>query len=188
VSPKGKTISSILVMSTVALLALPAPAQTNAPQTATTNQNATAVQTTKLESIRTACVNGRRRICGRVLQIDPDGLVVDSGYTSLLRPELARSWVIRSNVSAGRPPNLIEENTPGAVCVGLVFVTDIPKKPAVKTYDFVVLEAYPAGQYTYTSVGTVHKTVRRFSTVLEKAVDSNLVTAGKKETPSAKKN
>src|SRR5437868_52252 len=43
------------------------------------------------EQIRSECIAGRRHICGRVLQIVPDGLVVDSGYTNLLRPELSRS-------------------------------------------------------------------------------------------------
>jgi len=34
-----------------------------------------------------ACIEGRRRICGKVLQIVPEGLVVESGYVGLLRPE-----------------------------------------------------------------------------------------------------
>jgi hypothetical protein len=82
--------------------------------------------------------------------------------------------VIRSNVAADRPANLMEENTPGAVCVGLVFVTDIPKRPVPKRYDYVVLLGYPAGQYSYTAVGTVHKTIRRFSAILAQAVELNL--------------
>jgi hypothetical protein len=169
-----------------ALLSFPAPAQTNLPSSATTNRTTTAVESGKMERIRTLCVNGRRRVCGRVLQIEPHGLVVDSGYTSLLRPQLGRSWVITSNVAADRPANLIEANTPGAVCVGLVFVTDIPKKPAPKPYDYVVLLAYPAGQYTYTTAGTVHRTVRRFSAILEKAVDLNLQAEDQAQTPAAK--
>ena len=34
------------------------------------------------EQIRTDCIQGRRLICGRVLKIFPDGLIVDSGYTN----------------------------------------------------------------------------------------------------------
>src|ERR1035441_6430075 len=37
------------------------------------------------EAIRTRCIQGRRHVCGRVLQITPSGLVVDSGYTGLDR-------------------------------------------------------------------------------------------------------
>src|ERR1051325_10420759 len=42
----------------------------------------------KAEQMRAVCVNGRRHICGQVVQITPGGLVVDSGYTALLRGEL----------------------------------------------------------------------------------------------------
>ncbi len=125
------------------------------------------------EQIRTACINGRRHICGRVLQIVPQGLVVESGYTNLLRPELSRSWVAPGNVSATLPPNLVEQKTPGAICVGLVFVTDIPKRPAVKLYDYVILEAYPAGQYIYQPVPSVSKNIRRFSVGLLTAIKLN---------------
>ena len=133
----------------------------------------------KAEQIRTECINGRRRVCGQVLQIAPGGLVVDSGYTDLLRAELSRSWVAPGTVSARRPPNLIEEQTPGAPCVGLVFLTDIPKRPGVKLYDYVVIEAYPAGEYVYEAVPNVTKTIRRFSARLEGAVEWKLA-AGEK--------
>ena len=89
--------------------------------------------------------------------------MVDSGYTNLLRPELSRSWVARGNVTASKPANLVEEDRPGAVCVGWVFVTDIPKKPKVELYDYVILEAYPAGTYLDQPVPNVTKTLRRFS-------------------------
>jgi len=133
----------------------------------------------KSEQIRTVCINGRKRICGRVLEITSAGLVVDSGYLSLLRPELSRSWVAPSTVSAERPPNLIEAATPGSVCVGLVFLTDIPKKPAVKLYDYIIIEAYPAGEYVYAPVPDVKKTIRRFSGGLMTAVKLNLEAAEK---------
>ena len=133
----------------------------------------------KSEKIRTACINGRRRICGRVLQILPKGLVVESGYTNLLSPNFSRSWLQPGNVVASLPPNLVELNSPGAVCVGLVFVTDIPKKPVVKAYDYVIFQAYPAGQYNYAPVPTVKKTIRRFSVGLATAVQLNLATGEK---------
>ena len=64
----------------------------------------------------------------------------------------------------------------GAICIGPVFLTDLPKsrgnKP--KQYDYVIIEGYPAGQFTYHSVGTVQHTVRRFSAQLVKAVELNL--------------
>jgi hypothetical protein len=133
----------------------------------------------KTEEIRTACISGRRRICGKVLQIVPEGLVVESGYTNLLRPELSHSWLAPGNVTSSLPPNLVEQNSPGAICIGLVLVTDIPKRPAVKAYDYVILQAYPAGQYNYVPVPTVKKTIRRFSVGLATAVQLNLA-AGEK--------
>ena len=133
----------------------------------------------KAEETRTACIEGRRRICGKVLQIVPEGLVVESGYTNLLRPELGRSWLVPGNVTSSLPPNLVEQKFPGALCVGLVLVTDIPKKPAVKLYDYVIVQAYPAGQASYVPVPTVTKTIRRFSVGLATAVQLNLA-AGEK--------
>jgi hypothetical protein len=127
----------------------------------------------KTERIRNECVNGRRRICGRVLQVSPDGLVVDSGYTDLLRPELAHSWVAPGTTAASRPPNLVEETNPGSICVGLVFVTATPKRPSVAPYDFVMLEAYPAGQYTYAPVPNVKKLLRKFAVELNTAIQLN---------------
>jgi hypothetical protein len=128
----------------------------------------------RAEEIRAVCVNARRRICGQVILVTPGGLVVDSGYTDLLRPELSGSWVAPGTVSANRPANLVEGNDPGSPCVGLVFVADIPKRPAVKLYDYVIIEAYPAGEYIYQPVPGVTKNIRRFSARLENAVQWNL--------------
>jgi hypothetical protein len=63
-----------------------------------------------------------------------------------------------------------------------VFLSDIPKSRSLKPrpYDYVVLQAYPAGQYTYTSAGTLQRTVRRFSALLQTAVLANTDTAGTK--------
>ena len=86
-------------------------------------------------------------ICGKILRVLPEGLVVESGYTDLLRPPLTDSWLVPGTVAATRTPNLVESREPGSVCVGTVFLTDLPKargkKP--KPFDFVILLAYPAG-------------------------------------------
>jgi hypothetical protein len=63
---------------------------------------------------------------------------------------------------------------PDSIAVGLVFLTDIPKRPAVHQYDYVVLHGYPAGQYDYVPVPGVTKTIRRFAGGLETAVRLNL--------------
>ncbi len=44
----------------------------------------------------------------------------------------------------------------------------------VKPYDYVVLRGYPAGDFTYSSVGDIQRTVRRFSVGLETAVTLRL--------------
>jgi hypothetical protein len=152
----------------------PAPGISESTNPASKIQDVRAVAQ-KAEHIRTTCVNGRHRICGQVVQVTPGGLVVESGYTDLLRPELSNSWVAPSTVFASRPPNLIEEKVPGSACVGLVFLADIPKRPAVKLYDYVIIEAYPAGEYVYEPVPNVIKTIRRFSARLESAVQSYLL-------------
>jgi hypothetical protein len=130
----------------------------------------------RTEQIRAECLQGRRLICGKILKVLPGGLVVDSGFTDLLRPPLNRSWLIAGSVTAHRDAGMVENHEPDSVCVGVVFLTDLPKlrggKP--KLYDYVVLLGYPAGQHTYNSVGTVQKTVRHFSANLLKAVDLNL--------------
>ncbi len=128
----------------------------------------------KAEQLRAVCINGRRHICGQVLQVTPGGLVVDSGYTDLLRAELSQSWVAPGTVATSRSANLVEENTPGSPCIGLIFLADIPKRPAVKLYDYVIIEAYPAGEYIYQPVASVTKNIRRFSARLEGAVQWNL--------------
>src|SRR6266567_4231753 len=66
----------------------------------------------RAEQIRADCIKGRRLICGRVLKIVPDGLVVDSGYTDLLRPPLTQSWVVPATATASRSPAVLELNEP----------------------------------------------------------------------------
>jgi hypothetical protein len=132
------------------------------------------------EKIRADCIQGRRIICGRIIKILPDGLIVDSGYASLMRPPLNKSWLVPGTVQATREANLVEDNEPGCACVGLVFLTTAPKARAAtpKPYDYVVIQGYPAGQYTYISVGTIQRTVRRFSASLANAVMVNRSAAG----------
>ena len=152
------------------------PRENQASQSASEVQNA---QAQRAEQLRMACIEGRRYICGRVTQILPDGLVVDSGYSSLLNPPFNQSWVVRGNVSVTKSPSLVEENKPDAVCVGLVFLTDIPKRPAVKAYDYVVIHGYPAGKHAYAPVPGVQKDLRRYSASLERAVSANLAVSEK---------
>lgn len=133
------------------------------------------------EKIRADCVHGRRIICGRILKILPDGLVVDSGYTNLMRPPLNKSWLVPGTAQATRPANLVEGKEPGCVCVGLVFLTALPKSRSAtkpRPYDYVVIQGFPAGQYTYTSVGTIQRTVRRFAAALPTAIRINRDAAG----------
>jgi hypothetical protein len=118
-------------------------------------------------------------ICGKVLKIFPDGLVVDSGYTDLLRPPLTESWVVPATVSAHRDSAVMELNEPGTPCIGLAFLTDIPKRQNVKQFDYVILMGYPAGQYVYTPAPNVKKTIRKFSAGLDTAVRLNLQPEGK---------
>jgi uncharacterized repeat protein (TIGR03806 family) len=122
------------------------------------------------EAVRSACVEGRRIICGKVLEVLPEGLVVDSGYTNLLRPPLTQSWVAPATVNASRNPNAIEGKEPGCVAFGLVFLTDLPRNPKPHAFDYVMLTAYPAGQHSYTSTAGIRRTVRRFAGGVETAV------------------
>jgi hypothetical protein len=180
------------IFAAIFLAALNLSAQTNnltatnatAAAKVETNQPPPAIQ--RAEQIRAECLAGRRIICGKILKILPDGLVVDSGYTDLLRSPLNNLWLIPGSVTASRPVGMVESREPGSVCVGVVFLTYLPKPRGgdvvPKQYDYVVVLAYPDGQFTYTSVGTVQKTVRQFSSSLIKAVNLNIEAA---ENPGA---
>ena len=147
--------------------------QTNAPAT-TPAPPTNHVATIELrEQLRTTCLGGRRSICGKILRVFPNGLLIESGYTNLLREPLTKSWLVPGSVVASRAENLVESKEPGALCVGTVFVTDLPRgKP--QQFDYVILAGYPTGDFIYNSVGSVRKTVRRFSANLDKAVQANL--------------
>ena len=144
---------------------------------------ATNLSTVELgEKLRTECIEGRRMICGRILRIFPGGLLVESGYTNLMREPLTKSWLVPGTATAARAVNLIESNEPGALCAKTVFLTDLPRgKPHL--YDYVIICGYPAGEFTYTSVGTVTKTVRHFSASLEKAIKVNYAALVQSQSP-----
>ena len=128
------------------------------------------------EQLRVRCIAERRSVCGKILRIFPDGILVESGYTNLLHEPLTKSWLVPGSVVASRAENLAESREPGALCFGTVFLADLPRgKP--HQYDYVILAGYPTGEFTYNSVGTIQKTIRRFSANLDKAVKANLDTA-----------
>jgi hypothetical protein len=148
--------------------ALPAVAQTNVSTSAKqTNQ---IVRDRRAADIRAACVNGRRCVCGKVIKIAPEGLVVESGYTALMHPPFTGSWVFPSGSLVNRDSKLIERDEPASPCIGTVLLTDFPKRPTVKLYDYVLLQAYPAGEYLYTPVPGVEKQIRKFAGGLDTAV------------------
>jgi hypothetical protein len=71
------------------------------------------------EQVRTGCIEGRRLICGKVLKILPDGLVVDSGYTDFRtvfshRHPQTRLSAFRRGATLG--------NKPGTTCRVLVAI------------------------------------------------------------------
>ena len=151
-----------------------APAATAASPT-TSNVPDPAMPARSTEQIRATCIDGRRLVCGRVLKVLPDGLVIESGYSDLLRPPLTESWLIPGTVSAHQDAAAIELNQPGTMCRGLIFLTDIPRRPKPRDFDYVLIMAYPAGQYAYFPVPNLTKTIRRFSAGLETAVRLSLL-------------
>jgi hypothetical protein len=171
-------IVMLLSVAAISSFAEPGTVQTNksaAPAATGAQQAADAGKSAQLaEQVRTHCIEGRRYVAGRVLQVLPEGLIVDSGYSQLLSPPLNRSWLVSSTVSINRNASAVEEIKPDAVCVGVVLLSDYPKRPAVKAYDYVVMHAYPAGEFAYTPVQGVHKNIRRFSASLARAVEFSM--------------
>jgi hypothetical protein len=171
-------ISICLLMEGARLAAQPAASVTASNSPAVSSVVATNKTYTfaEVQAAREQCIESRRIICGRVLKVLPGGLVVDSGYTSLMRPELEKSWLIPGTVVTAKEANLVEKDVPESPCVGVVYLTDLPKSRRIipKQYDYVVLEGFPAGEYTYTSVGTIQHTVRQFSCSLSVAVRHQL--------------
>jgi hypothetical protein len=130
----------------------------------------------EVQAARVRCIEGRRMICGKIVRLLPDGMVVDSGYTNLMRRALESSWLIPGTVEARREPALVERREPDCPAVGLVYLTETPKSKRRKPQlnDFVVMEAFPAGMRHYNSVGDVRRTVRHFTGSLPLAVRSAL--------------
>ncbi len=154
---------------------LPAAAQTNVASS--TNQMS--VRDQRAAEIRTACINGRRCVCGKVIKIVPEGLIVDSGYTALMDAPFTQSWVIPGGALVNRDAKLLERSEPASPCIGTVLLTDFPRRPAVKLYDYVLLQGYPAGEYLYTPVPGIQKPIRKFTGGLDSAVKIKLETAEK---------
>jgi hypothetical protein len=71
-----------------------------------------------------------------------------------------------------RDSKLIERNEPATACIGTVLLIDFPKRPPVKLYDYVLLQAYPAGEYRYVPVPGVEKQIRKFAGGLDTAIKS----------------
>jgi len=135
------------------------------------SENAAVLQ--HVEELRARCIQERRMICGRIIKILPEGMIIDSGYTNLMRAPLNQSWLIPGNVAAERATNYVEAAAPDSVCLGQVYLTDLPKPPRgmkLKLYDYVVLEGFPMGKFGYTSVGEVQHTVRQYSAKVTTAV------------------
>ncbi len=126
------------------------------------------------EDARMDCIQHRRIICGKILKMMPEGVVVDSGYTNLLGLPLKHSWLVPGTTKSEPAVNLVESDQPDCVCVGLVFLTDLPKKPVPKVFDYVVITGYPEGEFTYASVGDVRRTVRKFTNKLAKSTQWKL--------------
>src|SRR5450432_3151515 len=94
----------------------PALAQTNpvAPasgtetfQTPTNHASSPALSPTlsvsqRYEKVRLDCIQSRRIICGKIVKVLPDGLVVESGYLDLMRSPLGESWLIPGTVTSVR--------------------------------------------------------------------------------------
>ena len=138
----------LMIFSAAGLLV--AAAQTNLTlSTSTTNQTAALRSRPARRGMRAACINGRRCICGKVIKIVPEGLVVESGYTALMHPPFTGSWVIPSGALVNRDSKLIERSEPASPCIGTVLLTDFPKRPTVKLYDYVLLQGtQPANTFT----------------------------------------
>ena len=149
-------------------------AQTNVPSAQEPSVQENNIQVLQhVEELRAQCIHERRIICGKIIQILPDGVVVDSGYTNLMRAPLNQSWLIPASVTAQRATNIVESSTPDSVCIGPVFLIDLPRPPRgtkLKLFDYVVLDGFPMGKFTYTSIGDVQHTVRQFSAKVTTAI------------------
>src|SRR4051812_3645799 len=178
--PRPQQLRFLIGALLLAIAVLSSPGQ-NSPGSNFASQNSAASN----DQIREACIKGRRLICGKIIQIVPEGLVVESGYTNLVRHPLTQSWMAPGVVSASRNPKTVEGGEPGSISVGLVFLIDTPKSPPVKPFDYVMIQAYPAGQYSYTPIPTVTNAIRKFSAGLETAIRLNSAALKTNSLPAA---
>jgi hypothetical protein len=128
-------------------------------------------------------------ICGRILRVLPEGIVVESGYTNLLRKPLVRSWLVPATAVVSPNRILVESKEPEAVCVGQLLLTNLPPRGKPHPGDYVIICGYPAAEITYNTVGTLRKTSRRYSASLEAAVKAALAagpTTGPSPPPTSK--
>src|SRR6266498_3018457 len=113
-----------LFLPAIFLALVPVAAQTNfstaASQTNKTNQTAVRDGDQRAADTRAGCINGRRCVCGKVIKIVPEGLVVESGYTALMHPPFTKSWIIPSGALVNRDSKLIERDEPASPCIGTV--------------------------------------------------------------------
>ena len=105
-----------------------------------------------------------------------------------MRAPLSGSWLLPGTVVATRDTNVVESSQPDAMCIGPVFLTDLPKAQGAKPkpFDYVKLEGFPIGQQTYTSVGDLKRTVRKFTCKLGDAVRWNFEEEKKQREASQK--
>lgn len=147
------------------------PPETKAERPLTPEEQVRAFARAQLaEKVRAECIEGRRYVAGRVLDVTTNGLVIDSGYSVLLQPPFNQSWVVPGNATVARDSAALEQRHPDAVCIGEVFLSHFPRKPKVKPYDYVVIHAYPAGEEIYRPLPGVEKKLRHYSASLESAV------------------
>jgi hypothetical protein len=172
---------TLLLLAAISLVSLASSPLDPTVSSANPGNNAQAIDYMRsTEAIRADCILGRRIICGKIVKVLPGGLIVESGYTNLMRLVLAHSWLIPGTVAAEREPNQLEKNETDAICIGLVYLTDTPKSRRAKPrlFDYVDLQAFPVGQFTYNSVGNLQRTVRHFSGSLAMAVQLKRIAAG----------
>ena len=140
---------------------------------AQTNQSLSMAQ--RVAEVRWDCIQNRRIICGKILK----GAAGWAGRAQRIhQPDAApvEFFMACARRGDGRSAPQILSRTISRMpfASAWLFLTDLPKKPVARAYDYVNLTGFPTGQYTYTSVGDVQRTVRRFSAKLDKAVQWNL--------------
>ena len=69
-------------------------AQTNAPVTCPAPPTNRLSMLKLSEQLCGQYIAGRHLICGMILRNSPDGILVESGYTNLVRVPLTRSWLV----------------------------------------------------------------------------------------------